>query len=180
MAAEGDIRKADGEIYYASEYNRQPFKLASGVLAIDTGTTSLATDVSASFVIAAGDLTTSDIIFINVMGTHGEAIAIYEQIEVNDTSNPGSLFGYDGITGAAATQWTETVSVTQHPGTNDFLLGNKHVVYDGADANKSSSVDTNDANIMGTAFSIKLRYRWDGAGAATTAYLRWQAHVSRG
>ena len=175
--AEGDIRKSDGEIYYGSEYNSMSFKLASGTVTLQSTTDSYDTDY-VDISIGAGDLIANDIIQIHLMTKNTDsAYDVMARVDISGTSSTGTLMS-EGSIANQTDAGMMIIGISQDGAVNDQL--NAACVCSFLEASTSEgSLDTNDANIFTTAFTIRLNFKWSAA-ASQAANVRYVATVIRG
>jgi len=181
--AEGDLRKSDGDIYYASEYNKQPFKIASGTITLAIDQTAYDNDY-ADISIAAGDLTVNDFLIIETAAKNDSAgDSVRMQIETKDVTSPGNIIG-DAATGINPSRhWHDRIVIAQHPTTNTTLRGHKFTDF----TQSTSSIQTmggdaatGDTNVITTAFTIRINLKYDGTSGNEASSLRYIAYVVRG
>jgi len=174
--AEGDIRKSDGDIYYASEYNKQPFQLGAGTLTVQTTTTSYGTD-NADISIAASDLQATDMIIVKLACQNAGNQALDIAIQAQDVTAAGTIVAFDDVNSgnvmcSESTIWQDTES-------NDILRGTM-VAVETTVQPFTGNQDTNDANVITTAWTLRITGAFDGGVSASDANVRWIAYVLRG
>lgn len=142
----------------------------SGTITLDTDTTTFGTDL-ATIAISASDFGANDMLEIHLYGTRNNQ-DINIKARVTGTSNDGEFDALDDeVLVNNAGEYYATLRVFQRPGANDQLccyLNSADV--NGVTVAKLGTVDTNDTNILTTAFNIILDLRNVAGTAGTTAH----------
>jgi len=163
---------SDGDVLFAADLNDTfgevgAMGLASGTITLQTTTTAYDVDF-ADVSIAAGALTANDIIVIELVGSASDQ-AVIAQLGINDVTSTGTLFDSTIIT-ASDTGWT-TFKVRENPTANDVLVGTFASVDSGSTVGDDVDThDTNDANVMTTAFTIRINLRQGSSASANSPF----------
>ena len=172
MTGEGVRPKIAADRLYATDINKTPYKLASGTVTVATSTTTYNVDY-ADISIAVGELAAEDIIKVTIVGdcpgNQGLSFALY----VQDTSQDGGIAS--ATMGSAGENFTIEARVTQDVTTNDLINGSWNYVNETSTGGKAGTADTNDANIMTTAWSLRLNFLHvaSSSAATTVRYVAW-------
>lgn len=179
----------DGEVLYAADLNDTieeiaVFKnIASGSITIATTTTAYNTanqyvDIS----IAAGDLTASSILFIDLYSQVGDyATQLQLQLEANDVTSSGNIVSNTNIYGGDANEKIGIVKFMLLQEVNDTSQINGQYIYCNAQntisSNSTTRLDTGDDNIFTTAFTLRLNFKWADSNADQTGRVRYKVYA---
>lgn len=141
-------------------------KLAAGVLTVQAATAAYDTDYVDVDVAVGGNA--SDLIEIHLFGFAAGNQNLHCNIDLEDTTaNPtGSLFALS----LSASDGSALINVMQHGATSDILQyrGRYSWTGDGTFYRTEAQLDSNDANIMTTAFKIRLNFKHNAASSAAS------------
>lgn len=178
MTAEGTFPKSNGDIWYAGDVNLLSYRITSGTITLNTSSTSYDVDY-ADINIAAGQLASTDLINIDVFGYEADPAKVMNfRLDVKNVTSTGSMWD-NAITPAAAAYFTLNVKVGQRFDVNDVLVGSHLAIAGSSPTSNPSSVDTDDANVMTTAFTLRLNFKYD-ATATQTSSIRYIATAIKG
>jgi len=182
MVGEGVFPKSDGDILYASEVNSFEGSrkiLGFGTITVQTTSTAYDTDY-VDFAFSAGDLNATDQLVVDFAWQNGfnSAGNVFLKCDVLNTTATGSTAELSIASNGSgnAGNCIGTTVLRQNQSTTDivnhFTQSHSHTTSSGMSV-QSGTIDTNDANIFATAWTLRINTKVSGSvGGNTSLFYR--------